>query len=283
MRLVKGSHIVTRKLFDHDHAYIFQNHDRRIVFAIPWQGDYTLIGTTDVDYQGSPAHVQISSDEIAYLCDAVSRYFRNPVRADDVVWTYAGVRPLLEDGADDSVSATRDYQLDLDTDAAPLMTVFGGKITTYRKLAEQAADELAAPLGLTGAAWTHQVPLPGGDIPEADFTRFMLDFGARHRFLPTTLVQRFARAYGTRADPMLDGILSMEAMGQAIVPGLYEAEARYLVDQEWARCADDILWRRTKLGLKATASDRERLETWLREQHAIEARTDFCRSSVIAG
>jgi len=266
MRLVKGSHIVTRKLFDHDHAYIFQNTDRRIVFAIPWQGDFTLIGTTDIDYVGSPADVRISEDETTYLCDAVSRYFRQPVHPGDVVWSFAGVRPLIEDGAGDAAAATRDYQLELDTDGAPLMSVFGGKITTYRKLAEQAADDLARPLGLTGGAWTDRAPLPGGDIPDAakgGFARFAADFQARHPFLPADLANRLARAYGTLADTMLAGIGSMEAMGACLVPGLYEVEANYLVNYEWARTADDILWRRTKLGLRAQAADRERLQAWL--------------------
>jgi glycerol-3-phosphate dehydrogenase len=272
MRLVKGSHIVTRKLFDHDHAYIFQNHDRRIVFAIPWQRDYTLIGTTDVDYQDSPANVRISANEISYLCDAVNRYFRRPVRPDDVVWSYAGVRPLIEDGAGDAASATRDYQLELDSQGAPLLSVFGGKITTYRRLAEEAAGQLAAPLGLSPSNWTHRVPLPGGDIPNGDFSSFMLDFGARYRFLPTALAQRYARAYGTRADSLLDGIRSMDALGQPIAPGVYEAEVRYLVDVEWATCADDILWRRTKLGLKASPADRERIEAWIHAHRSLRTR-----------
>jgi len=266
LRLVKGSHIVTRKLFDHDHAYLFQNTDRRIVFAVPWQGDYTLIGTTDVDYLGSPASVHISKDEIAYLCEAVSRYFRRPVRPDDVVWTFAGVRPLLEDGASDAAAATRDYELELDTDGAPLMSVFGGKITTYRKLAEQAADDLSGPLGLTGEAWTDRQPLPGGDIAngaQGGFARFAADFAARHAFLPAGVAQRLARAYGTRADSMLAGIDSIGAMGECFAPGLHEVEVKYLVDHEWARTADDILWRRTKLGLKTEAAGRERLQAWL--------------------
>ncbi|WP_144109589.1 glycerol-3-phosphate dehydrogenase [Paraburkholderia sp. BCC1886] len=272
MRLVKGSHIVTRKLFDHDHAYIFQNHDRRIVFAIPWQRDYTLIGTTDVDYEGSPADVRIAPEEVDYLCDAVNRYFRKPVRPADVVWSYAGVRPLIEDGAGDAASATRDYQLELDTEGAPLLSVFGGKITTYRKLAEQAAGQLAAPLGLSTADWTQRETLPGGDIPNGDMTGFTLAFGARHRYLPTMLVQRYARTYGTRADALLDGIHSMEALGEPLAQGVYEAELRYLVDVEWATCADDVLWRRTKLGMKTSPAEQVRIEAWIQAYRASRVR-----------
>ena len=267
MRLVKGSHIVTRKLFDHDHAYILQNDDRRIVFAIPWQRDYTLIGTTDVDYEGPLADVRIAPEEIDYLCDAVNRYFRKPVQASDVVWSYAGVRPLLADGADDAASATRDYQLQRDANGAPLVTVFGGKITTYRRLAEEAAEQLAGPLALTAPPWTHTAPLPGGDLPDADFPRYLRDFRERHRFLPAALAERYARAYGTRADVMLKGIGSMDAMGTLLAPGLYEAEAAYLVDHEWALSADDMLWRRSKLGMQASTGDVERLDAWIAARH----------------
>ncbi|WP_250475970.1 glycerol-3-phosphate dehydrogenase [Caballeronia sp. GAFFF1] len=263
MRLVKGSHIVTRKLFDHDHAYILQNDDRRIVFAIPWQRDYTLIGTTDVDYQGPLADVRIADDEIEYLCAAVNRYFRQPVTRADVVWSYAGVRPLLADGADDAASATRDYRLELDARGAPLVTVLGGKITTYRRLAEEAVERLAAPLSLTAPAWTHAAPLPGGDMPNADFARFLRAFRERHRFLSAELAERYARAYGTRADALLDGIDTISGMGAMLAPALYEAEAAYLVAHEWAQSADDILWRRTKLGMRASPADVERLNAWL--------------------
>ncbi|MFM0049741.1 glycerol-3-phosphate dehydrogenase [Caballeronia grimmiae] len=263
MRLVKGSHIVTRRLFDHDHAYIFQNDDRRIIFATPWQRDYTLIGTTDVDYKGPLADVRIAPEEIDYLCAAVNRYFRKPVSASDVVWSYAGVRPLLADGADEAASATRDYELQLDTAHAPLLTIFGGKITTYRRLAEEAVERLAGPLAITAPAWTHAAPLPGGEMLHADFPQFVRGLGERYPFLPPELAQRYARAYGTRVDVMLAGIESMPALGAPLTPGLYEAEARYLVEHEWALTADDILWRRTKLGLEASAEDIERLEAWI--------------------
>ncbi len=282
VRLVKGSHIVTRKLFDHDHAYIFQNHDRRIVFAIPWQRDYTLIGTTDIDYSGSPSDVRISDDELAYLCDAVNRYFRHPVRPADVVWTYAGVRPLLEDGDGDASAATRDYRLELDDTGAPLLSVFGGKITTYRRLAEEAADLLAVPLRLDAPAWTHRVPLPGGDLPQADFNRFALDLEARHRWLPASLARRYAHAYGSRADTLLAGANALESLGEQLVPGLYEAEARYLVAHEWARSADDILWRRTKLGLQVSPSQVADLEAWL-DAHAVEPDCEHPRVATMSG
>ncbi|PLZ01688.1 glycerol-3-phosphate dehydrogenase [Burkholderia sp. WAC0059] len=252
IRLVKGSHIVTRRLFEHDHAYIFQNPDKRIVFAIPYEHDYTLIGTTDVEYRADPARVAISEDEIRYLCDSVSRYFSRPVAPDDVRWSYAGVRPLLEDEHADNPSAvTRDYLLELDAPSgeAPLLSVFGGKITTFRKLAEEAVDRLAGPLGIRAPAWTAGTPLPGGDIADADFDRFARQFEARHPWLPKDLARRYAHAYGTRADRLIGDARSTDALGTRFAPGLYEAELRYLRDAEWARSAQDVLWRRSKRGL----------------------------------
>ncbi|HIE4842314.1 TPA: glycerol-3-phosphate dehydrogenase, partial [Burkholderia multivorans] len=201
VRLVKGSHIVTRRLFDHDHAYIFQNPDKRIIFAIPYERDFTLIGTTDVEYTSDPARVAIDRDETQYLCDSINRYFKRKISPADVHWTYSGVRPLLEDeNAANASAVTRDYRLEMDDgEGAPLLSVFGGKITTFRKLAEEAGDMLCRALDRDAPAWTAGAPLPGGDIANAKFDAFADAFAKRHRWLPAPLARRYARAYGTRA------------------------------------------------------------------------------------
>jgi len=255
LRLVKGSHIVVPRLFEHDHAYIFQNPDRRIIFAIPYERDYTLIGTTDVEHHGPIGEVRIDADEIGYLCAQASRYFAQPVQPQDVVWTYSGVRPLLgNEGEDDAAAVTRDYELELRDDGAPLLSVWGGKITTFRKLAEEAADRLCGVLGVPGvsgqqgAAWTVDAPLPGGDLrewigapqrPDVDLQRFEQALARRHPQLPEALRGRWARAYG-----------------------LHEAELDYLHRHEWARSADDVLWRRSKLGLHMDEAAREQVARW---------------------
>jgi glycerol-3-phosphate dehydrogenase len=252
VRLVKGSHIVVPRLFEHDHAYIFQNPDKRIIFAIPYEHDYTLIGTTDIEYRGDPAQVAINADETQYLCDSINRYFKQQITPSDVRWTYSGVRPLLEEeGADNPSAVTRDYRLELDAPAgeAPLLSVFGGKITTFRKLAEEAVDELGRALHNPAPAWTAGAPLPGGDIPQANFERFLTQFKQQHAWLPADLAHRYARAYGTRAKHVTDEAKSLAELGRAFAPGLYESELRYLRDTEWARSAQDVLWRRSKLGL----------------------------------
>ncbi|RKP49132.1 glycerol-3-phosphate dehydrogenase [Trinickia fusca] len=252
VRLVKGSHIVTRRLFEHDHAYIFQNPDKRIIFAIPYEREYTLIGTTDVEYHGDPAQVAISEDETRYLCDSINRYFKRKISPTDVCWTYAGVRPLLEEeGADNPSAVTRDYKLELDAPAgeAPLLSVFGGKITTFRKLAEEAVDLLGPTIGLTARTWTAGAPLPGGDIANAQFEPFAARFASEHPWLPADLARRYARAYGTRATRVIGQAKTLADLGHAFAPGIHECELRYLRDVEWARSADDVLWRRSKLGL----------------------------------
>ncbi|MBJ9659619.1 glycerol-3-phosphate dehydrogenase [Burkholderia gladioli] len=251
VRLVKGSHIVTRRLFDHDHAYIFQNPDKRIIFAIPYEQDFTLIGTTDVEYHDDPSKVAIDRDETQYLCDSINRYFKQKISPADVRWTYSGVRPLLEDeNADNPSAVTRDYKLEMDDgQGAPLLSVFGGKITTFRKLAEDAAGMLVEALGSGRAAWTAGQPLPGGDIANARFAPFAEAFAKRHAWLPAALARRYARAYGTRAERIVAGASSLAGLGAEIAPGIHEAELRHLRDSEWATRADDVLWRRSKLGL----------------------------------
>jgi glycerol-3-phosphate dehydrogenase len=251
VRLVKGSHIVTKRLFEHDHAYIFQNPDKRIIFAIPYEHDYTLIGTTDVEYRSDPAQVAIDGDEMRYLCDAINRYFKRKISPADVHWTYSGVRPLLEEeGADNPSAVTRDYRLEMDTtDGAPLLSVFGGKITTFRKLAEEASDLLCRALGSSAGPWTAGEPLPGGDIADARFAPFAEAFAKRHPWLPAALARRYARAYGTRAERVIGNATSLDGLGAVIAPGIHEAELQYLRENEWATCAQDVLWRRSKLGL----------------------------------
>ena len=267
LRLVKGSHIVVRRLFEHDHAYIFQNPDKRIIFAIPYEGDFTLIGTTDIEHRGAIGEARIDAAEIDYLCEQASRYFERPVAPADAVWSYSGVRPLLDDESGDPSEVTRDYSLELDVSAAPLLTVWGGKITTFRKLAEEAADLLAAPLGTTRGAWTRDAALPGGDFaswigtaqrPDTDFLRFLQAVQLRHPELPESLARRLARAYGTRVDALLAG----GELGAEVAPGLFEAELDYLHAHEWARNADDVLWRRSKLGLHFSAQQRDAVAAW---------------------
>ena len=267
LRLVKGSHIVVRRLFEHDHAYIFQNPDQRIIFAIPYEGEFTLIGTTDVEHHGDTDRVQIDADELRYLCDQASRYFTRPVTRADVVWSYAGVRPLLDDETGDASAVTRDYRLELDTEGgAPLLNVWGGKITTFRKLAEEAADLLSAPLGWRPTHWTETAALPGGDLgslvprstrPDEDIARFDAELARRHPELPRAMRRRWVRSYGARVALLLAGPLGAE-----VAPGLHEAELQHLHDAEWARSAEDVLWRRSKLGLHYTEAERQRVADW---------------------
>ena len=266
LRLVKGSHIIMRRLFDHDHAYIFQAPDQRIVFAIPYEQDFTLIGTTDVEHAGTPDVVAISDTEIAYLCEQANRYFRRTIAPSDVVATYAGVRPLLEDESADARSVTRDYSLRWVTEPAPLLSVFGGKITTYRALAEEAVERIAALFPQARCAWTAGAVLPGGDLPGGDFDAFLRDVDRRLPALPAALRRRVARAYGTRLDRALGGATRVAELGREVAPGLYERELEYLCEVEWARTAEDVLWRRSKLGLHCDAGAPGRVDQWLSER-----------------
>jgi glycerol-3-phosphate dehydrogenase len=276
LRLVKGSHIVVPRLFEHDHAYIFQNPDKRIIFAIPYQDEFTLIGTTDIELNGDdPGAARIAEEEIAYLCMQASRYFEKPIKPADVVWTYSGVRPLLDDASGDPSAVTRDYMLESNTAAAPLLSVWGGKITTFRKLAEDAADEVGKMLGQSSAQrppWTDGAFLAGGDLsawigaatrPDDDFERFVAAVQARYGWLDARLARRLARAYGARVAELLGDAQSMADMGEAVAPGLHERELRFLQENEWAMSADDVLWRRSKLGLRYTAEERAQVADWL--------------------
>ena len=262
LRLVKGSHIVVPRLFAHDFGYLFQHPDGRVVFALPFEERFTLIGTTDVDYDGDPAQAAISPAEIDYLCETVNRYLARPVGPAQVVWHFAGVRPLLDDTAHDAARVTRDYRLALDEAGAPVLSVFGGKLTTYRKLAEQAVDRIAPLLG-GGAAWTAGVVLPGGDIAEGDPAAFEALLLRQYPFLAPSLARRLTISYGTRALCILDGVDSAAALGAPVVADLHACELHYLVRHEFARTAEDILWRRSHLGLIVPPEGVARLEAWL--------------------
>ncbi len=270
VRLVQGSHIVVRRLFDHDKAYIFQNADGRIVFAIPYERDFTLIGTTDRDWQGDPKDVRISEEEIAYLCEAVDAYLATPVTPEDVVWTYSGVRPLYDDGASKAQEATRDYVLKLergpDGSGAPLLNVFGGKITTFRKLAEAAIGRLQEALPAKGRPWTAKAALPGGDFPVSDFEKLVGEILADYPFLARETARRLVRAYGTRARRLLGTARSAEDLGRVFGADLTEAEVDYLMQAEWARAAADVVWRRSKLGLRMTQQEIAALDEWMADR-----------------
>ncbi len=270
IRLVKGSHIIVPRLFDGEQAYILQQPDRRIVFAIPYEGHFTLIGTTDVEFYDDPARPQIETAEKIYLCDAVSRYFKKTVTPADVVHSYSGVRPLLDDGRSRASAVTRDYRLELEKSfGAPLLSVFGGKMTTYRRLAQEAMG-LLVPLWVNAEAnpgstqnWTDSVPLPGGDILEGDFDGFIMEQEIRYDWLPPALLRRYARAYGTRMDRMLEGARGMESLGRCLGDDVYEAELDYLKRKEWARTAEDVLWRRSKLALHISRTTIENIRRFM--------------------
>ncbi|HSF96006.1 MAG TPA: glycerol-3-phosphate dehydrogenase [Thermohalobaculum sp.] len=268
IRLVRGSHIVVGKLYDHDRAYIFQQPDGRIVFAIPYEDDFTLIGTTDCEHDGDPADAVCTPEEADYLRAAAGRYFKQPILAGDIVWTYSGVRPLYDDGATSATAATRDYVLKLEgkPGEAPLLNVFGGKITTYRRLAEAALAKLAGSLTGVGPAWTAGVPMPGGDFPVGAVGGLIADLRARHPFLDEAWARRLVRLYGTEAEAIVNDAGGPEDLGVNFGFNLTEAEVRWLMDKEWARTAEDVLWRRTRLGLRLSEAEAARLDAWMRER-----------------
>nr|WP_275785512.1 glycerol-3-phosphate dehydrogenase [Rhizobium gei] len=267
VRLVQGSHIVVKKKFDDPRAYFFQNPDSRIIFAIPYETDFTLIGTTDNDFNGDPKNIRITEGEINYLCDAASEYFAEPVRPSDVVWTYSGVRPLYDDGASKAQEATRDYVLKIDGEQgnAPLLNVFGGKLTTYRRLAEHALEKIADAIGSKGSPWTAKSVLPGGDFPVSGYEAEVSKLIRRYPFLVARHARRLVRQYGTLAASLLGNIDSAEGLGRHFGADLYEAEVRWLIEEEWARRGEDVLWRRTKLGLTLTQAEAAGLEDYMRE------------------
>ncbi|MDP3342236.1 glycerol-3-phosphate dehydrogenase [Frigidibacter sp.] len=269
VRQVQGSHIVVPRLYGHDRCFIFQNEDGRIVFTIPYEDRFTLIGTTDRDYPGDPAKVVASEEEIAYLCALVGQYFKRPITPKDVVWSYSGVRPLYDDGSSEAQKATRDYVLELDdAGGAPMLSVFGGKITTYRRLAESALERIEATLGrATGepAGWTGRQPLPGGGFAPRGFDAEVRKLMSAYSFLTGPEATRLVRFYGTRAAEMLGDARGRADLGRDFGAGLSECEVDYMCRTEWARTAEDILFRRSKLGLQLTPAQIAALEDHLRK------------------
>jgi glycerol-3-phosphate dehydrogenase len=266
LRLVKGSHIVVPRLYEGDQCYVLQNEDRRVIFAMPYEADYTLVGTTELPFEGDPSKAQISAEEISYLCAAVLRYFRKPLSPSEVAGSFSGVRPLYDDGAKNASAATREYVLDLDAPegGAPLLSVFGGKITTYRRLAEDAIELLAPHLKPPRCnAWTATAPLPGGDMEGGDFDRFLRTLRGGHPWLDAAIVTRLARAYGTRVGLILGDARGAGDLGIDFGAGLFQAEIDYLIGQEFALTDDDILWRRSKRGLHLSPAERARVSEYV--------------------
>jgi glycerol-3-phosphate dehydrogenase len=265
VRLVKGSHIVVRRLFEHDRCYIFQNSDGRIVFAIPYEQDFTLIGTTDEDFVGNPADARITAEETAYLRAAASEYLREPVTEADVVWSYSGVRPLYDDGATAAQEATRDYVIRVEGEAheAMLVNIFGGKLTTFRRLSEEVVDRIGKRLGEKGKRWTRRARLPGGDFPTTGFEAEVASLRASYPELDPALLRRLCRHYGTDARKLLGAARTPADLGEDFGAGLYAAELDYLMDNEWAQRAEDVLWRRTKLGLRVGSDAAERIDAYM--------------------
>jgi glycerol-3-phosphate dehydrogenase len=275
LRIVKGSHIVVPRLFEHENAYIFQNEDKRIIFAIPYEDDFTLVGTTDIDQGHSTAAPTCGPDEIAYLCTQANRYLKRQISPADVVWTYSGVRPLLDADVGNPAAVTRDYLLELERDGAPLLNVWGGKLTTFRKLGEEVADRVCQALEVKASAWTSGVPLPGGDLsgwieptgrPDIDIRRFAEALEKRHPGLDPSMRRRWVRSYGSRVELILG---ERGDLGPRVAPGLHDAELRYLCEHEWARSADDVLWRRSKLGLHLDAAQRDAVAAWFAQRPGV--------------
>ncbi|GAA0776500.1 glycerol-3-phosphate dehydrogenase [Roseibium denhamense] len=265
VRLVKGSHIIVPRQFEHDRCFIFQNGDGRIVFAIPYEDDFTLVGTTDVDYQDDLSKVEISQDEVSYLCKAVSEYLEKPVTPEDVVHTYSGVRPLYDDGAKDAKAATRDYVLELEAgeNKPALLSVFGGKITTYRKLAEHVLAKLEPHLPFKRGVWTAYAPLPGGDFNVDEVDAHMAKLREDFPFLDLKFASRLIRLYGTQVRAILGEAKTEADLGKCFGYNLYEAEVLFLIKREWARSAEDVLWRRSKLGLRLSKEEAVELDRFI--------------------
>ncbi|HEX6959140.1 MAG TPA: glycerol-3-phosphate dehydrogenase [Ferrovibrio sp.] len=272
IRLVKGSHIVTRRLYQGDHCYIFQNADGRIIFAIPYEHDFTLVGTTDIAVERLDGPPKISEEETTYLLAAASEYFRQPLTRDMIVWSYAGIRPLYDDGENNPSSVTRDYVLDLSAGPSgkdtPLLSVYGGKLTTYRRLSEHVMEKIAPFYPNLGKSWTGKQPLPGGDLGGMDFDTFAEDLTRRYPQFQPAWLRRLARRHGTSVPALLGDAKATADLSDNFGGGLYAREVDWLMRQEWAREADDVLWRRTKCGLWCSAADRERLTLWMAQHRA---------------
>lgn len=275
VRLVRGSHIVTRRLFDHDKCYFFQGSDGRIAFAIPYETDFTLIGTTDKEHPDAETRPVCTEEEKRYLIDLASSYFKEPIKEEDVVWSYSGVRPLYDDGAKSATAATRDYVLRVDTEGgAPLLNVFGGKITTYRKLAESALEKIAVHIPGASGKWTANAPLPGGDFPVDGVETLIGKVRTRYPFLDARTAKRLVRAYGTEVPKVLGDAAGASDLGKDFGHGLSEREVVWLMDREFARTADDVLWRRTKLGLRFSGDEAGVLDGWMATRRRAETAAD---------
>lgn len=268
VRLVKGSHIIVPKFWAGANAYLVQNHDKRVIFINPYEGDKALIGTTDIAYEGRAEDVAADEAEIEYLLTAVNRYFKEKLRREDVLHSFSGVRPLFDDGKGNPSAVTRDYVFDLDeTGDAPLMNVFGGKITTFRELAERGMHRLKHIFPNMGGDWTHDAPLPGGEIPDADYESFANSLRGSYPWMPRKLIHHYGRLYGARTKDVVAGATNLAELGQHFGGNLYEAEARYLVAREWAKTAEDILNRRTKHYLHLTEAERAAFVQWFDNAH----------------
>lgn len=266
IRLVKGSHIVVPRMYEGDHAYILQNEDKRIVFVIPYMDSYSVVGTTDVDYQGDPSKVAIDDNEVDYLCAIVNQHFKSKISKEDIVSDWSGVRPLCEDESDDPQAVTRDYTIELDDelDDAPLLSIFGGKLTTYRKLGQAAVNKLIPFFPHMGPDWTKEATLPGGNFSNREALAEQM--AKRYPWLDSAIIRRWVRSYGTRIEAVLAGISSLESMGEHFGHGLYQTEVDYLMESEWAVSTDDILWRRSKLGLKFNELQTEKLNAYMQSK-----------------
>ncbi|TBM26967.1 glycerol-3-phosphate dehydrogenase [Hafnia paralvei] len=266
IRLIKGSHIVVPRVHNQPQAYILQNEDHRIVFVIPWMDEFSIIGTTDVEYHGDPHDVKIDDNEVNYLLKVYNDHFKKQLGKEDIVWTYSGVRPLCDDESDSPQAITRDYTLDVHDQEgkAPLLSVFGGKLTTYRKLAEHALEKLSGYYENCGPAWTKNAVLPGGDLG-TDRDSYAAQLRRRFTWLPEALARRYARTYGTRTEQLLGTAQSLEDLGEHFGHNLYEAELRYLIAEEWVVELDDAIWRRTKLGMWLDGGQKQRVAEWIRE------------------
>jgi len=268
IRLIKGSHIVVPRVHTQKQAYILQNEDKRIVFVIPWMDEFSIIGTTDVEYKGDPKNVEIDESEVSYLLKVYNAHFKKQLARDDVVWTYSGVRPLCDDESDSPQAITRDYTLDIHdvNGQAPLLSVFGGKLTTYRKLAEHALEKLAPYYKGIGPAWTKGAVLPGGDIGD-NRDDYAAKLRRRFPFITEGMARHYARTYGSNTELFLGEAKEIADLGEHFGHELYEAELRYLVEHEWVRRLDDAIWRRTKEGMWLNAEQQSRVAQWL-QQHA---------------
>lgn len=272
VRLVKGSHIIVPKFWNGPHAYLVQNHDKRVIFINPYEGDKALIGTTDIPYEGKPEEVKADETEIDYLITAVNRYFKEKLRRSDVLESFSGVRPLFDDGKGNPSAVTRDYVFDLDeTGGAPLLNVFGGKITTFRKLSEHAMQKLAKFFPNMGGDWTRSATLPGGEIPNADYVAFAESLRTAYPWMPRELLNHYGHLYGARTKQIAGEATSLAALGRHFGGNLYEAEARYLAASEWAQTAEDVLKRRTKEGLRMTAEEKAEFSAWFDAELALAA------------